>query len=312
MSMRLPPLNSLRAFEAAARRGGFAAAAGELNVTPAAVSHQVKSLEAHLETALFERRARGLILTDAGRQLLPQLTRGLELMARGVGSLCAAGLSGRLTVTAPPSFAALWLVPRLLAFQQAYPDVALRVLAPAAAPDLLRGEADVRIAYGLGDHPGLVTQLLMREEVFPVCAPALLNHTRLARVQDLARHTLLHDLNASTDERTMSWQRWLRDAGAGGVDPDAGIEFSDAVLLIEAAVRGQGVALGRTSLVREHLASGRLVRPLKDARPADHAYYTVTTPAANVQPRVLAFLEWLHDLVEREEPAGAAELRLSA
>lgn len=312
MSMRLPPLNALRAFEAAARRGGFAAAALELNVTPAAVSHQVKSLEAHLETALFRRLPRGLTLTDAGRQLLPQLTRGLECMARGVGSLCAAGLSGRLTVAAPPAFATLWLVPRLLGFQQSYPDIQLRLLAAADALDLQPGETDVGIAYGFGDHPGQVTRLLMRESVFPVCAPALLNQNRLARLHDLASHTLLHDLNTGSDEQSMTWRRWLRDAGVSNVDLDNGMEFSDSVMLIEAAVRGHGVALGRTSMVKEHLANGRLVRPLKDARPADHAYYTVTTPAGNEQPRVLAFLEWLHDQVEREETVEEASLKMIA
>jgi LysR family glycine cleavage system transcriptional activator len=300
MNTRLPPLNSLRAFEVAARRGGFTGAAEELHVTPAAVSHQVKTLESHLGVQLFRRLPRGLELTEVGTELLPQLSRGFDSFSRAVGSLTAGGLSGKLTVSVAPSFATLWLVPRLGTFLRAYPEIQLRVLAAAVPPDLNRGEVDVRVPYGLGEYPGFSTRLLMREQVFPVCAPALLNHTRLRRFSDLRQHTLLHDINIGADEPAMTWRRWLRDAGVSGVDPTGGVEFGDSVLLTEAAVRGQGVALGRTSLVGDHLATGRLVRPLKASRPGDYAYYTVTTYAGAERSRVQAFLRWLDEQVERD------------
>jgi LysR family glycine cleavage system transcriptional activator len=301
MNTRLPPLNALRTFEAAARRGGFTAAAEELHVTPAAVSQQVKSLENYLDQRLFHRHARGLQLTEAGRQLVPQLTRGLAHFSRAIGTVTATGLSGRIAVSAAPSFAALWLVPRLQGFMRSYPEIQLRVLGSTVAPDLNSGEVDIRMPYGMGQYPGFVTRPLMRGRVFPVCSPMLLNHSPLRQFADLRQHTLLHDINTGVDEPTLTWERWLRDSGVGGVDPEQGMEFGDSVLMTEAAVRGQGVALGRDSLVAEHLASGRLVRPLKASRPADFAYYTVTTQGNAEHPRIQAFINWIEEQVEREQ-----------
>ena len=303
MADRLPPLNALRAFEAAARHGGFTTAARELHVTPAAVSHQVKTLEAYLELALFRRLPRGLEITEAGRKLLPQLTRGFAHFSRGVEALRAGGLAGRLTVSAASSFATLWLVPRLEGFLRTYPEVEVSVQANEVPPDLNLGEVDLRIPYGMGHYPGFATGLLMREQIFPVCAPTLLNHTPLRRFADLRNHTLLHDVNVSSDEATMTWRRWLRDAGVDGVDPERGVKFSNSILLTEAAVRGQGVALGRTSLAGDHLAAGRLVRPLKAARPGDYAYWWVATHAGVQRPRVQAFLGWLEAQVEQDARA---------
>ena len=301
MSARLPPLNALRAFEVAARRGGFSRAAEELHVTPAAVSHQIKSLESHLGVTLFRRLPRGLELTESGRQLLPQLSRGFEHFARGVEGLSASGLAGPLTVNTAPSFAALWLTPRLESFVRSYPDIEICVLAQEKPPDLARGEVDIRIPYGLGNYPGLATRLLMGERIFPVCAPSLLNQLRLRRFSDLRHHTLLHDVNPGAEEPSMTWRRWLRDAGITGIDAERGVKFGNSILVAEAAVRGLGVALGRLSLVGDHLATGRLVRPLKASRPADYAYYTVTTHAGAERPRVQAFVSWLEAEVERAE-----------
>lgn len=300
MATRLPPLNALRTFEAAARRGGFTSAARELHVTPAAVSHQIKTLESHLDVQLFRRLPRGLEITEAGRQLLPHLTRGLDHFARAVEELGTGDIAGPLKINTAPSFAALWLVPRLATFVRAYPDIELCVLAEETAPDLERGEVDIRLPYGMGDYPGLETSLLMREQIFPVCAPSLLNQLQIRRFSDLRHHTLLHDVNTGAEEPTMTWRRWLRDAGVSGVDAGRGLKFGNSMLVVEAALRGQGVALGRTWLVGEHLASGRLVRPLKASRPADYAYYAVTTRAGAKRPRVQAFLGWLEVQVERD------------
>ena len=298
--MRLPPLNSLRAFEVSARSGSFVSAANELNVTPAAVSHQVKALEAYIEVDLFRRLPRGLELTETGRELLPELSRGFDHFERAIGGLKKGGLTGRLFISAMPSFANLWLVPRLNSFLQAYPDIQVRILAAGTPPDLGKDEVDLRIPYGLGSYPGFKTELLMGETVFPVCAPSLLNNKPLRRFSDLRIHTLLHDIDISEEEPTMTWKRWLRDAGVSGIDPTIGVEFGDSLLLTEAAVRGQGVALGRIALVRGHLASGKLIRPLKASRPGDYAYYTVTTQAGAEKPRVRAFINWLHAQVEND------------
>ncbi len=296
--MRLPPLNAIRAFEAAARLGGFVKAAGELNVTPAAVSHQVKSLEAHLGVQLFSRRPRGLELTSAGLELLPDISRGLDHFSRGIGALSGGQLAGRLTVNAAPSLATLWLVPRLGSFTQAYPDIKVRILADEVAPDLNLGTVDIRIPYGSGKFPGFKSRLLMPDSVFPVCAPSLLNQRPLRRFSDLRDHTLLHDIDIDIDEPTMTWERWLRDAGLGLELPAGHVEFGNSVLLTEAAVRGQGVALGRMSLVRDHLETGRLVRPLKVSRIGDYAHYLVTTTAGAERPRVKVFLDWIERQVE--------------
>ena len=170
--MRLPPLKSLKAFEVAARRGGFVAAADELNVTPAAVSHQVKVLESFLEIELFRRLSRGLELTEAGRELLPELSKGFDHFAHALGSLTAGELTGKLTVSVLPSFATLWLMPKLESFLQTYPEVQLRVLTSNNPAVVSNEHADVLITYGNGHYPGLDTHLLMRESVFPVCAPS--------------------------------------------------------------------------------------------------------------------------------------------
>jgi LysR family glycine cleavage system transcriptional activator len=308
MATRLPPLNALRAFETSARCGGFTSAARELHVTPAAVSHQIKSLESHLGVELFRRLPRGLQITEAGRQLLPHLTKGFDHFARAVEDLSAGGLAGPLTVSTAPSFASLWLVPRLSSFLRAHPDIQVTVLAAETPPDLSRGEVDIRLPYGMGSYPGLATKLLMREQIFPVCAPTLLNQLRLRRFSDLRHHTLLHDVNTDPEEPNMTWRRWLRDAGVSGVDPDQGVKFGNSILLVEAAVRGQGVALGRMSLVGDHLATGRLVRPLKASRAADYAYYAVTTRSGAERPRVQAFLDWLDAEVERDAREAEGDL----
>jgi LysR family glycine cleavage system transcriptional activator len=241
-----------------------------------------------------------LELTETGRELLPELSRGFDHFERAIGGLKKGGLTGRLFVSAMPSFANLWLVPRLNSFLQAYPDIQVRILAAGTPPDLGKDEVDLRIPYGLGSYPGFKTDLLMGETVFPVCAPSLLNNKPLRRFSDLRIHTLLHDIDISEEEPTMTWKRWLRDAGVSGIDPTIGVEFGDSLLLTEAAVRGQGVALGRIALVRGHLASGRLIRPLKISRPGDYAYYTVTTQAGAEKPRVRAFINWLRAQVEND------------
>lgn len=291
--MRLPPLNSLRAFEVAARLGGFVAASSELNVTPAAVSHQVKLLEAHLGVELFRRLPRGMKLTNAGRELLPEISRGLSHFARAIGSLSGGELRGKLTVNVPPSFAALWLVPRLDGFLTAFPDIQLRLTAYNAAPDLKKGDVDIRIAYGKGDYPGLKTDYIMEETIFPVCAPSLLHKSPLRRMSDIRNHTLIHDFNVGDDEPSMTWAHWLRGSGVEQSMISRHVEYSDTILMVEAAVKGQGVALGRSSVAADYLKTGKLIKPLNIEQTSEYAYYMITTDEGAERPRVRAFLDWL-------------------
>lgn len=303
MSRRLPPLNALRAFEVAARHESFAKAADELAVTPAAVSQQIRLLEADLGITLFRRLPRGLVLTKAARAALPELRRAFDHLARAVESIQVWSLAGPLQVTVIPSFATRWLVPRLTGFVQAYPDIEVTVRAEIRTVDFAREPVDLGLRYGKGTYPGLDARLLLTEEVFPVCAPALLSGPKpLRRVEDLRQHVLLHDRQLSGEEPSLYWRHWLRDAGLGDMDGDRGPGFTDATMLLDAAVRGMGVALGRSALVADDLAAGRLVRPFAVARPADYAYYVVMPPGHAANPRVQLFTAWL------EEQAAASRL----
>jgi LysR family glycine cleavage system transcriptional activator len=294
MPERLPPLTALRAFEAAARHASFVKAAEELAVTPAAISQQVRQLEAILGIALFRRLARGLELTEAARACMPEMRRGFAHLARAVEDMRGGGLSGRLAITIIPSFGTRWLVPRLGSFVEAYPDIDVTVVAELRNADLTREDVDVGLRYGKGVYPGLSTTLVLTEDVFPVCAPSLLNGPKpLRRLADLRHHTLLHDHQLSGEEPSLHWRQWLRDAGLADMDPERGPSFSDSVMMMEAAVRGMGVALGRSALASDDLAAGRLVRPLPVSRPADYAYYAVTLEGRERNPRVRAFLTWL-------------------
>lgn len=294
MSARLPPLGALRTFEAAARQLSFVRAADELHVTPAAISHQVKALEEQLGVDLFRRLPRGLILTDAGRAMLPELARGLDHFARAVRGAVAGELAGTLRVTVIPSFAQLWLLPRLGRFLALYPEVEIIVMGNAELVDLTRADIDLGIRYGTGRYPGLTARLLFTEETFPVCAPALLDGPPpLRRPDDLRHHRLLHDWNLTAGETWLAWSSWLQQLRLDDVDPRHGLQLSDSMLLMEAAVRGLGVAIGRTSLAGDHLASGRLVRPFALTRPADFAYWAVCPEGSETRPRLRAFVDWL-------------------
>jgi LysR family glycine cleavage system transcriptional activator len=272
MTRRLPPLNALRAFEAAARHGSFVKAADELAVTPAAVSQQIRLLEADLGVALFRRLPRGLLPTEAARNAMPELRRAFAHLAQAVASIRGGSLAGSLTVSVIPSFAARWLVPRLTGFVRAYPEIELTVRAEIRNVNFAREEVDLGLRYGKGVYPGLDTRLLLTEEVFPVCAPSLLSGPKsLRRIEDLRHQTLLHDRQLSGEEPSLHWRQWLRDAGLVDLDPERGPGFTDTTMLLEATARGMGVALGRSALVADDLAAGRLVRPFTHGRPADYA-----------------------------------------
>jgi len=294
MNRRLPPLNALRAFEAAARHGSFARAADELAVTPAAVSQQIRLLEADLGVELFRRLPRGLVVTEAAKRALTELGKGFGHLIRAVEEMRGGSLAGPLVVTVIPSFAVCWLVPRLGGFIAAYPEIEVTVRGELRNVDFAREDIDVGIRYGKGNYPGLDTRLLLTEEVFPVCAPSLLAGPKpLRRVEDLRHHTLLHDRQLGSEEFSLFWRHWLQDAGVADVDGDRGPGFTDSTMMLEMARNGVGVALGRSGLCADDLAAGRLVRPFPLSRPADYAYYVVTPDGHAANPRVRAFLDWL-------------------
>jgi LysR family glycine cleavage system transcriptional activator len=281
-------LNGLKAFEAAARHLSFTEAAKELHVTQAAISHQVKALEARLGTTLFHRRNRTLFLTDAGQGYLPPVRDALDAIADATHALTRRDRSGGLTVTTLHSFAVEWLMPRLRRFSARHPEIEVRLSARDQLIDLVREDVDMAIRYGRGVWPALRADRLMEEDVFPVCSPDLLAGEKpLATPADLANHTLIHD------DMRESWRLWLLAAGVKGVDPERGPSFSHSTLVIQAAINGFGVALGRSALVRGDLAAGRLVRPFDVSMPAEFAYYVVYPEASARQPKVRAFRDWL-------------------
>ena len=297
MRRRLPPLNALRAFEAAARHLSFTRAARELNVTQAAISHQVKALEERLGLCLFRRLNRALLLTDAGQAYLPDLRDAFDRIDAATRRLRAADDSGPLTVSVLPSFAAKWLVPRLGRFRAVAPDIDVRIAPSNHLTDLDGEGVDIAIRYGGGAWPGVRAEPLMAEDVFPVCGPELARgEPPLVTPADLARHTLLHD-----DDHAR-WRMWLMAAEVADVDPGRGPVFTDSSLTIQAAVAGQGVALARSALANADLASGRLVRPFDITVPAKYAYYMVTPEGgAATRPKVVAFRDWLLAEVARDQ-----------
>jgi LysR family glycine cleavage system transcriptional activator len=301
---RLPPLNALRAFEAAARHLSFNAAAAELHVTPAAISHQIKALEADLGVKLFRRLNRAVRLTDAGQACLPELRDAFDRLAEAVARARRADTGGILTVSSSPALAAKWLMPRFESFRAAYPDIDLRVDASMHLVDFAREDVHVGLRYGRGNYPGLHTELLLRSEVFPVCAPDLLDGAHPLRTpEDLQHHTLIHDETLVLDPSCPDWAMWLRAAGVAAVNPSRGLRFNQIALALDAAMSGRGVALARNVFAAADLTAGRLVRPFGAAIPVDFAVYVVIPPALLEVPKVRAFRDWL--LTEAENtPSG--------
>ena len=300
---RLPPLNALRAFEAAARHLNFSRAADELSVTPGAVSQQIQNLEDYVGAALFKRTPKGLLLTDAAQTALPALREAFDRLAEAASLLTAAVDGRRLTLTAPPSFAAKWLVPRLGAFEQAHPQVDVWLSAAIELVDLAAGEVDVAIRYGAGRYPGLEVHRLFAETVIPVASPAHLAAQPLLTPGDLANHVLLHDGSPDLDDSCPDWTMWLAARGLKGVDSMRGPRFNQSSLVIEAAVNGRGVALAKRTLAAADLEAGRLVAPLQIATAVDFAYYLVHPKAKGRLPQVKAFVSWIAAQAQAHEDA---------
>jgi LysR family glycine cleavage system transcriptional activator len=296
MARRLPPLNALKAFEAAARHESFTRAAEELCVTQGAVSHQVKALEAELGLKLFNRQRQRLVITEAGRAYLAVVRDAFDRIADGTQRLLQRQRGGALTVSTSPNFAAKWLVHRLGRFAEVHPEIDLRVSASVQHVDFTREDIDLAIRHGDGTASELHVTRLCAEELFPVCSPKLVNgRSPLRKPSDLSRFPLLH-----VNDR-QGWSQWLNFAGVEGVDPSRGPVINQASLAIDAAVDGQGVALARTALAAWDLIGGRLVRPFDLVMPASYAYWIVCPQAAAKLPKITAFNDWL--LAEAAEDA---------
>jgi LysR family glycine cleavage system transcriptional activator len=326
-SRRFPPLNALRAFEAAARHLSFKVAAAELFVTAGAVSHQVKLLEDYLGFALFRRLTRALELTAEGRTLLPKVQEGLAALNAAVERVRTREEAHTLTVLAPPNFAARWLVPRLARFTALHPDVELHI---ASRPAMIDGRADsellpvadthddsptVMVRYGDGRYPGAHVDQLFKAVYVPVCSPSLLEGPHpLRKPRDLRFHTLLHDDTVIEEGARPSWADWLAAVGVEGVDATRGPHFSDASLAFEAALEVLGVTLAMRPLVRTEIEAGRLVVPFDIASPATYSYHLLTPEGGHGTGAVVEFRKWLlaESAPERQVRAKSASASRSS
>ena len=289
MGRRLPPLNSMRVFEVAARHLSFTQASEELHVTQAAVSHQIRVLEEWLGVLLFQRLKNGLKLTEEGEGYLPQLTQAFDLLADATNQLVNREGTTTLSISTLSSFAAIWLVPRLRQFRDLYPDIDIRIVTRNQEEDLLsKGEVDLDIRYGDGKWQHVHTQELLTENIYPVCSPDYLkNGPPLEKLEDLKNHTLLHDVGV------MGWKEWMEHAKLDNINPNRGPGFTHSHLVLQAAICGEGVALGRGALVADAIAKGDLVAPFDIRVPCNFHYYLVSTKTASDQPKIRAFTKWL-------------------
>jgi LysR family glycine cleavage system transcriptional activator len=293
MRRRLPPLNSLRAFEVVSRHESFRAAAEELHVTAAAVSQQVKALESHLGRKLLRRSSGGYSLTPDALAGLPQLRDAFDQLSSAVATMTSGG-QRLVTVSAVPSLAAEWLVPRLHRFREQYPALDVLLHASEELVDFEHSRVDLGIRYGTGSYPGLASERLFVDEIFPVYSPRMLDgRAPLKKPSDLRGQPLIHTDWTPDRGHWPGWTDWLRAAGVTGIDVTKGLRSSDGALVIQAAIGGQGVALGSKALVLEHLAAGRLIRPFKLSLVTDFAYYVVCAKARADEPDLRAIRTWL-------------------
>jgi LysR family transcriptional regulator, glycine cleavage system transcriptional activator len=288
MRRRLPPLNALKAFEAAARHESFTRAAEDLCVTQGAVSHQVKALEAELGIKLFNRERQRLIITEAGREYLVVLRDAFDRISVGTERLVQRQSSGVITVSTSPDFAAKWLVNRLGRFAEMHPGLDLRVSATLHHVDFVREDVDLAVRHGDGNWAGLDVVRLCTEQLFAVCSPKLLaGRNRITKPSDVLKFPLLHldDSNA--------WARWFEAVDLKVADHLHGPVLNRASMVVDAAIDGQGIALARTTLAATDLINGRLVRPFAEALRLSKAYWIVCPKATAALPKITTFRDWL-------------------
>ncbi|MEH6445570.1 MAG: transcriptional regulator GcvA [Oceanospirillaceae bacterium] len=296
MIRRMPPLNALKAFEAAARHLSFTKAAQELNVTQAAISHQVRTLEEYLSASLFNRSSQRLSLTESGRTLLPNITQAFNLVEKGYQNLHRQTAHPKLTIKAPSSFSVQWLMPRLVAYQKLVPDIEISLSAQDNDLEFFQEIFDIEIRYLFDRDKEAGKTLLFKEEIFPVCSPVLLTQAKpLLVAADIVQHALLH-INFYPED----WQMWLEHAGVEGVEYERGHRFDQSVLTLEAAVQGLGIAMGRTPIVDQKLKSGELVAPFSEKLPSSGGYWLMIKADVDTPAHVAHFRQWIIDLARIE------------
>lgn len=300
---KLPPLGSLRAFEAAARHMSFKKAAAELGVTPTAISHQIRLLEDICGQPLFRRRPRPLALSGAGERLFPVIRNGFDAFATAIGSASAKRGQRSLRVTSPNAFASRWLVPRLPKWRDMHPQIPLEIIGTDAVLDLHADDADVAIRYARRMPPDLAAQELFRDAFFPICSPDLLvkSTRRIERAVDLLNYPLIHFDWMNRDPEAPTWSRWL--ATARSVDPDIpytnktwDLSFREELHAIDAVVAGQGIAVCSNVVVSRELESGALVKAHAFSLPG-YGFYLVSVPNHPQQPNIEAFSAWMRSVV---------------
>ncbi|MGY4155491.1 LysR family glycine cleavage system transcriptional activator [Bradyrhizobium sp. USDA 4461] len=292
MKYRLPPLNSLRLFEASARLHSFKSAADELALTPSAVSHGVMSLEEWLGVPLFDRTPKGLVLSRAGERFYPAVCQALELLSRSSAEINRWGDGDQLIVTAAPTFAARWLLPRLREFRANNPIIKVLLDTATTHSDVANGEVDLAIRLGRGEWPGLFAELLMDQLLVPVCNPRLAS--QMEQLDLIDRATLIHVDTASVD-----WEAWVRLTGRPDIDVSKGLHFDTLEMAFQAAAEGLGVALGRKPLVDPELSSGRLVEIWNAPVPSDMGYWLVCSEKNERRKPVRLFREWIKAEIKR-------------
>lgn len=310
----LPSLDLLRGFEAAARNLSFTRAAQELYLTQSAVSRQVKAIEDHLGVALFARRHRALLLTEAGHELYRATAQALRQLGDAASRIRDRGAGRTLTVTATIGFASLWLIPRLADFRSRRPDIDIRIAADNKMVDLEREGIEVAVRYCTPKAAPAGAVRLFGEVVLPVCSPnSLTRSAPLTRPEDLSRHILLHFEPADGITPWLSWTVWLEVMQQQGLKPAGSLRFSQYDQTIQAAIDGQGIALGTTPLVRHLIKQGRLIAPLAKKFESSRAYYLVTSSTATGRQEVKEFSSWMLQQAKKEQRsmAGPAAARLT-
>jgi LysR family glycine cleavage system transcriptional activator len=302
---RLSNLLAWRAFEVAARTGTFVAASEELNVTSAAISQHVRTLEDYLGVKLFTRTAQGVVLTPEGHLVYPGVRDGFQRIAEAVHMLHHREHERIVRVTAPPSLASHWMLHRLHRFNRRHPELSVNLDASTRLVDFNAESFDVGVRYGKGHYEGLQSQLLFEEFMFPVCSPTLSGDgNESISLEALARLPLIHDTTVHFESDLPNWKTWFERQGVKGINADRGLYLS-SVLAVQAAVEGRGVLLGRSVIVADELAAGRLVRPVEAAQKVDRAYYLVYREDRRDCPKVRAFCEWI---IEEAMQSRAADI----
>jgi len=293
------PLNALRAFESAARHLSFVAAAEELSVTPAAISHQIKKLEEYLGVSLFRRRTRGLVLVEAGQLLSKELHPVFLNLDQAMEHVMEADRGGSLALSVAPTFAAMWLIPRLQNFYSLHPDIDVRISTSLGLVDFQRDDFDAAIRLGHGQWSGLEAIKLFDESVIPMCSPRLLEgQNAIRKPADLKKHVLLHNHSMDFDPNAPTWQTWLEETGTRGVDVSRGMHFSLPDHGLQAAIDGAGVVLGWRFLSAKDVEAGRVVELFDAAIPLGSTFYLVYPEAQSRRPNIAALRNWILEEVK--------------